>query len=249
MTPADLERVADSFARFHATFAPLFGQRPARTRSEQYLRALLVQRAERRNAENLAEAVAGATPRTLQRFLTDSPWEARTVIAAEQAFLGPRLSTLDGVLICDETAAAKQGTHAVGVARQYSGTLGKVSSCQVGVYRAYASPRGQALIDGELYLPQAWIDDAARRRETGVPVLTTLATKGDLALWLLERAWASGHWQGRWVTGDAVYGSDSGLRDGVDAAGRWYVFDVRSSERVLLVHPVTAVPAWSGRGR
>ncbi len=62
MTPADLERVADSFARFHATCAPLFGQRPARTRSEQYLRALLVQCAERRNAENLAEAVAGATP-------------------------------------------------------------------------------------------------------------------------------------------------------------------------------------------
>ncbi len=171
------------------------------------------------------------------------------MIAAEQAFLGPRLSTLDGVLICDETAAAKQGSHSVGVACQYSGTLGKVSSCQVGVYLAYASSRGQTLIDGELYLPQVWIDDATRRRETGVPVTTALATKGDLALRLLERAWASGHWQGRWVTGDAVYGSDPGLRAGVDATGRWYVFDVRSTERVFTVQPVPAVPAWSGRGR
>lgn len=192
MTPADLARVADSFARFHATFAPLFGQRPARPRSEPYLRALLVPRAERRNAENLAEAVAGATPRTLQRFLTEAPWEARMVIAAEQACLGPRLSTRDGVLICDETAVAQQGSPSVGVARQYSGTLGKVSSCQVGVSLAYASPRGQALIDGELYLPPVWIDDAARRRETGVPVLTTPATKGDLALRLLERPGRAG---------------------------------------------------------
>ena len=249
MTPADLDRVADSFAQFHALFAPLFGRREARTRSEQYLRALLVQRAERRNAENLAEAVTGATPRTLQRFLTEAPWSARTVLAAVQAFLGPRLRTLDGVFILDETGAPKQGTHSVGVARQYSGTLGKIANCQIGVYLAYTSERGQALIDGELYLPAEWIADEARRTETGVPASTELATKGDLALALLQRALASGHWTGRWVTGDAVYGSDSGLRDGVAAADCWYVFDVRSTERVFTVHPVTAVPAWSGRGR
>ena len=77
------------------------------------------------------------------------------------------------------------------------------------------------MIDGELYLPAEWIADGARRTETGVPANTELATKGDLALVLLQRALASGHWTGRWVTGDAVYGSDSGLRDGMDAAGCW----------------------------
>src|SRR5215207_2475218 len=158
MTPDDLDRVATSFTTFHDHFAPLFGRTETRQRSEQYLRALLVQHAERRNAENLAEAVAGATPRTLQRFLTEAPWGHRPVLAAVQRFLGPRLSSPNGVFIFDETAAAKQGTHSVGVARQYSGTLGKVGNCQVGVYLAYASSLGHALLDGDLYLPKEWTD-------------------------------------------------------------------------------------------
>src|SRR3954453_19144580 len=123
MTPDDLDRVVASFSTFHAQFAPFFGRREARERSEQYLRALLVQRAERRNAENLAEAVPGATPRALQRFLSEAAWEHRPVLGELQAFLGPRLSSPDGVFIFDETGAVKQGTHSVGVARQYSGTL------------------------------------------------------------------------------------------------------------------------------
>src|SRR5689334_16593905 len=154
MTPEDLDRVADSFTSFHAHFAPLFGRAEAQRRSEQYLRGLLVQHADRRNAENIAEAIAGASPRALQRFLTQAPWSHRPLITALQQLLGPRLNSPDGVFIFDETAAAKQGTHSVGVARQYSGTLGKVGNCQVAVFLAYASPRGHALVDGELYLPQ-----------------------------------------------------------------------------------------------
>src|SRR6266511_2142515 len=136
MTLEDLDRVADSFTAFHAHFAPLFGRKEARLRSEQYLRGLLVQHADRRNAENIAESVAGATPRTLQRFLTEAPWLHRPIIAALQEFLGPRLNSPDGVFIFDESGAGKQGKHSVGVARQYCGTLGKVGNCQVGVYLA-----------------------------------------------------------------------------------------------------------------
>jgi SRSO17 transposase len=249
MTPDDLDRVTDAFTTFHAYFAPLFGRIEAGQRSEQYLRGLLVQRAERRNAENLAEAISGATPRTLQRFLTEAPWAHRPVLAASSAFLGSRLSSPDGVFIFDETAAAKQGTHSVGVARQYSGTLGKVGNCQVGVYLAYAAERGHALLDGDLYLPQEWLGNAERCQAAGVPPAVTFQTKGDLALVLLQRAQAAGHLRGRWVTGDAVYGSDAGLRDGVEQAGFSYVFEVRRTERVFTCRPATAVPAWSGRGR
>src|SRR5438128_3710067 len=162
MTPQDLDRVTHSFTTFHAHFAPLFGRSEARLRSEQYLRGLLLQRADRRNAENIAEAVPGATPRALQRFLTQAPWQHLPVIEALQQFLGPRLSSTDGVFIFDESGAAKQGKHSVGVARQYSGTLGKVGNCQVGVYLAYASCLGHALLDGELYVPKEWIDDPKR---------------------------------------------------------------------------------------
>ena len=248
MTPEDLDRVADSFTSFHANFAPLFGRSEAQRRSEQYLRGLLVQHAARRNAENIAEAIPDASARALQRFLSEAPWQHRPVIAALQRFLGSRLSSPDSVFIFDETAAAKQGKHSVGVARQYSGTLGKVGSCQVGVFLAYASPLGHALLDGELYLPQQWIADPQRCQAAGVPADTKMRTKGDLAWALLERARQSGQWAGRWVTGDAVYGSDPALRDAVDQAQLYYVFEVRSNERVFTSRPATAIPAWKGRG-
>ena len=249
MRPDDLDRVADSFTSFHAHFAPLFGRREAQRRSEQYLRGLLVQHADRRNAENIAEAIPNATARPLQRFLTEAPWPHRPVLAALQRFLGPRLSSPEGVFIFDETAAAKQGTHSVGVARQYSGTLGKVGNCQVGVFLAYASPRGHALLDGDLYLPQQWIDDPERRKAAAVPAATTMQTKGDLAGALLERARQTGQWPGRWVTGDAVYGSDPALRDVLDHAKLDYVLEVRNHARVFTSRPDTVVPAWRGRGR
>src|SRR4029079_15834204 len=104
MTPEDLDRVADSFTSFHAHFAPLFGRYEAQRRSEQYLRGLLVQHADRRNAENLAEAVPGATPRALQRFLTEAPWSPAPVISALHSYLAPRLSAPDGVFVIDESA-------------------------------------------------------------------------------------------------------------------------------------------------
>lgn len=139
----------------------------------------------------------------------------------------------------------------MGVARQYSGTLGKVGNCQVGVYLAYASTRGHALLDGELYLPKEWTDDPKRRARAGVPRLVELQTKGDLALTLLARAQHSGHLQGQWVTGDCVYGSDPDLRDSLDKGGLYYVLEVRQNERVFAgtSRPDTAIPIWSGRGR
>jgi SRSO17 transposase len=115
---------------------------------------------------------------------------------------------------------------------------------------AYASARGHALLDGELYLPKEWTEDPKRRAMAGVPGSATLQTKGDLALTLLARAAHCGHLQGQWVTGDCVYGSDGGLRDGLEQGGFYYVLEVRQNERVFTgtVRPQTAVPAWSGHG-
>lgn len=145
MTPDDFDRVAASFVSFHQRFAPYFGRIEAKRRSEQYLRGLLVQQADRRNAENLAEAVPGATPRALQRFLTEAPWAADPVIDALQEYLAERLAGLDGIFVLDKTDFPKQGRQSVGVARQYSGMLGKIGNCQVGVFLAYVAPRGHAI--------------------------------------------------------------------------------------------------------
>jgi SRSO17 transposase len=240
MELAEFERLTDDFRRFSQRYGPLFGGWAAQDRGEQYLRGLLVGGAERRNAENLAEQVAGATPRALQRFLSEAPWSVERVIERLQQDVAALLESPDGVWVVDETGFAKQGTRSVGVARQYSGTLGKVGNCQIGVFLGYASARGQALVDARLYLPERWTDDRARCRVAGVPDAVPFQTKPELALALLRQARAWGHLQARWVTGDEVYGGNPAFRDALEADGYWYVLEVPGPTLVCPLRPAAA---------
>ena len=249
INPIEFERVATTFATFHQEFASLFGRTEARERSEQYLRGLLVQQTDRRNAENLAETVAGATPRSLQRFLTESPWDDEAVVDRLQGYVGQRLNHAEAVWVLDDTGFAKQGQKSVGVARQYSGTLGKVGNCQVGVFLAYVGPRGHALVDKALYLPKEWTADRDRCRAVGVPEAVGYQSKAELGLGLLRRAQRAGHLRTKWVTGDSGYGEVPTLRDALDAEGWLYVLEVPSNTYIFTQPAQAAVPAWSGRGR
>lgn len=249
MDPARFADVEPTLAAFHRRFAPRFGRPEARRRGEQYLRGLVVQQTDRRNAENLAEAVPGATARTLQRFLTEAPWDAGAVVADLQDYLGERLSAPDGVFVLDETGFAKQGKRSVGVARQYCGTLGKVGNCQVGVFVAYTSDRGTALIDHRLYLPARWTDDRARCAAAGVPEGVGFRTKAELGLAMLRGARGRGALAGDWVTADEHYGQDPALRDALDADGWRYVLEVPLSTHLFGERAEAAVPVWTGRGR
>ncbi len=235
MDEREFRRVAGTFRAFHKRFAPLFGRKEARRHGEQYVRGLLVQHAERRNAENLAEAVVGSASRdarALQQFLTDSPWQHEAVVAELQRYLGERLLSqqpeegvaADGVWTLDSTGFAKRGTRSAGVARQYSGTLGKVDTCQLGVFLGYATARGHALVDGQLFLPREWLADPQRCRRAGVP--TTVLEGGyqsqvDLGLALLRRARATGALVGQWVTADEAFGQVPAFRDALDAMRSW----------------------------
>jgi SRSO17 transposase len=249
MDPVEFERVAESFARFHAEFAPLFGRTEAQERSEQYLRGLLVQQTDRRNAENLAEVSAGATPRALQRFLTESPWADQPIVDRVQGYVGHRLRSALNIFVVDDTGFVKQGTKSVGVARQYSGTLGKVANCQVGVFLAYVTDHGHALVDKALYLPAEWTNDRERCRAAGVPDTVGYRSKTDLALGLLQHACQIGHLPADWVTADAGYGEVPSFRDALAADGRRYVVEVPSNLLVFTQGAQTTVPAWSGHGR
>ena len=245
----EFERVAASFAAFHQEFASLFGRTEARARSEQYLRGLLVQQTDRRNAENLAESIEGATPRSLQRFLTESPWADGPVIDRLQQYVGRRLNQPDGVWVLDDTGFGKQGKKSVGVARQYSGTLGKVGNCQVGVFLAYVSTQGHALVDKALYLPAAWTADRPRCRAAGIPAEIGYQSKAELGLGMLRRAQHAGHLTAAWVTGDSGYGEVPTFRDALDAEGWCYVLEVPSNTHVFTQAAQVAIPAWSGHGR
>jgi len=232
-----------------AEFAPLFGRVEAQRRGEQYRRGLLVQQADRRNAENVAAMIEGATPRPLQRLLTEAPWPTDPVINRLQAYVGARLNTPDGVFVIDESGFPKQGTTSVGVGRPYGGTLGKGGNCQRGVFLSYASARGHALVDKRLYLPHAWTDDPARGQAAGVPEgAIRYQSKAELALDLLRQARAAGHLSGPWVAGDDAYGMVPTLRAALDAEDWRYVRDVPATTPVFDQPALAAVPPWRGRG-
>ena len=164
MDAAAFEQVYEAFVKFHAYFGPMFGRRETREHSRQNLQALLVQSGERRNAENLSEAVL-VSARAMQRFLTESPWDDDAVMEQLQQYLVPKLGHSEGVWVLDGSDFPKQGKKSAGVARQYCGRLGKVAppeADQAGMFLAYVSPLGRTLVDKGLYLPQSWASDPQR---------------------------------------------------------------------------------------
>jgi SRSO17 transposase len=226
LTVSDFDCIVESFQAFHGKFADLFGRREARERSKEYLCGLLVQTGERKNAENLSEVVT-ASARVLQRFLTEAPWDDMAVVERMQEYLGPRLNHWEAVWAIDDSGMPKQGKKSAGVARQYCGQVGKVANCQVGVFLAHVGPRGRALADYRLFLPEAWADDAQRCEAAGIPAeARTYTSKTDMGLEMLRVAKSRGHLQARWVTGDDAYGMSPAFRDGVAAEGFLFVLEV-----------------------
>jgi SRSO17 transposase len=212
--------------------APRFRRVEPRRRARAYLRGLLAP-LERKNGWHLAEAAGDASPDGMQDFLARMRWDADGVRDDLRAYVVEHLGDARAVLVLDETGFLKKGTKSCGVQRQYSGTAGRIENCQIGVFLAYAGARGHALIDRALYLPESWAGDLARRRAAGVPEAVTFATKPQLGLMMLERAWAAGV-PGAWVVGDSVYGGDSRLRRACERRPFGYVLAVTSGQRLGL---------------
>ncbi len=211
----------------HGRIAGRFGRSEVRERATRYLAGLLG-RVERKNGWQLAEHLGEAGPQGVQRLLNGAGWDVDAVRDDLQAYVVEHLGAPDGVLIVDETGFVKKGTKSVGVQRQYSGTAGKRENCQIGVFLAYATRTGRAFLDRELYLPQAWADDAARRQEAGVPEEVRFATKPQLARRMLERAVTVAVPAG-WVAGDEAYGDDPDLRRWLEGKTQAYVLAVSCS--------------------
>jgi len=182
----------------------------------------------------MAEQAGLGRPYRMQSLLGRSSWSAEKLRDLVRAEVIASLGDPRGVLVVDETGFLKKGTHSVGVARQYSGTAGRIENCQVGVFLGYASPLGQALIDRRLYLPDAWATDAARRRQVQVPEAVTFATKPQIACDLIAAALDAGT-PCAWVLADALYGSDSRLRRMLEGGRQPYVLAVGSNHALRLL--------------
>jgi SRSO17 transposase len=228
---AEIEEVrgwAAGLEALHAQIAGRFARAEPRRRVLAYLRGL-VGNVGRKNGWQLAEHAGEATPDGMQRLLATADWDPDLVRDDLRAYVVEHLGDAGGVLVVDETGFLKKGTTSVGVQRQYSGTAGKVDNCQLGVFLAYASSRGRAFIDRELYLPRSWTDDSARCRAARVPAQVGFQTKPQLARVMLERALDAGV-PASWVTADEVYGQDPAFRVWLEGRRMVYVLAIKSSE-------------------
>ena len=211
---------------------PYFARAETRQRVMTYLQGLLSP-AERKNSWQLAEETGDATPYGFQYLLARADWAADAVRDELRVYIRQHLSDPHGVMVIDETGFLKKGQHSAGVARQYSGTAGKVENCQIGVFVAYASRLGHALLDRELYLPEEWTSDRERCRSAGIPDDRDFATKPQLAQQMLARAFAAGM-PAPWVTGDSVYGQARQRRMWLEGRLQAYVLAVSGQEYVRL---------------
>jgi SRSO17 transposase len=209
-----------------------FTRRDARRRAWAYVRGLLSP-VERKNGWQVAEVNGDATPYGVQHLLGRAQWDADAVRDALRAYLLEHLGEPQAILVLDETGFLKKGKQSAGVARQYSGTAGRVENSQIGVFLAYASVRGQALLDRELYVPKEWTNDPQRWARAGIPRDRPFATKPQLARQMLERAFHAGV-PAAWVTGDSVYGDDRRLRVWLESRDQAYVLAVSGKEYVWL---------------
>jgi SRSO17 transposase len=226
--PAAVAAAAVEVEVMAARLRPHFRRRAGHRHAVAYVRGLLGE-VERKNGWQLAEHAGYRHPRTIQRVLDRSAWDADAVRDDLQAYVADELGAPEGVLVVDETGFLKKGGKSCGVARQYSGTAGRIENCQIGVFLGYASPKGRAGLDRALYLPRAWADDPERRTAAGVPEAVEFRTKPQLALTMIEAALEAGV-PARWVVGDEVYGSDGKLRRALEARPQAYALAVKRTE-------------------
>jgi SRSO17 transposase len=175
-----------------------------------YLHGLL-RPAERKDSWQLAEVTGDATPYAFQYLLRRALWDPEAVCDELRHYIVQHLGDPESVLVLDETGFLKKGRHSAGVARQYSGTAGKVENCQIGMFLGSAGQLGQAVRARALSRPQAWTTDRARCRQAGIPDQRGFVTKPQLAQHMLARAFGAGV-PAKWVTGDSVDGDDRRLR-------------------------------------
>src|SRR6266536_833664 len=215
---------------FLALFQFKFRRRESRQATERYLTGLLTEHPNK-NCDTLAAIVPGTSEQQLQGLLTDMVWDELDLTRQRVQVMCDLPSEGDGVLVFDDTGFAKQGRASVGVARQYSGTLGKVGNCQVTVTCCYSDPQASWPVAVRLYLPQDWTDAPERLRRARVPAEVTFQTKPEHALALLDqaRAWGVPH---RCVVADADYGDNPNFLAGLEARQERYVVGVRADFRV-----------------
>lgn len=223
-----LELWATSLRDAKARLRPLFAQERVAVSAGLFLDGLLGDE-RRKTGWMRAEAAGDPGPWRQQAILGRGRWDADALRDVVRDYAVEHLADADAVLVIDETGFLKQGKASCGVGRQYTGSAGKITNCQVGVFAAYVSRHGHAFIDRALYLPKAWTDDRPRLEQAHVPATVTFATKPQLAAAMIERAIAADV-PFAWVAADTVYGVGA-IEMALRRAGKGYVLGVSGTSQ------------------
>jgi len=250
LVPSDVEGFVEELWEFQSAFHDCFARSESRAHFFDYMVGQC-SKLERKSIEPMALRVEGGTIRGLQRFISDVRWDETQMMWNYHQLVAAEMGEPDGVLMFDESGFVKKGNDSVGVARQYCGTLGKVENCQVGVFAAYASRQGYALVDKRLFLPDAWFTDAyaARRTKGHLPTDVCFQSKPQLAATMLQAIAQEGLLPFKYVVADCLYGNSPDFLDAVDACvGVTTFVAIPSETRCWLQRPRTEDKTYTYKG-
>lgn len=247
-----LTKLRKELASFLDDVVGTLGNARRRRWCETYVRGVLLD-GQRKSIEPMAARLQAIERRpedyeqALQQFINQSPWDEQNVIDGLQTWIARRFGA-DGFLILDDTGFPKQGAQSVGVARQYTGTLGKVANCQVAVTLQWATQREVVGLEARLYLPESWANDRQRMAKAGIPEGVGYQPKWQLALTMLRRAHTNGL-RGV-VLADSLFGTVTEFRQSLDAANLSYCVGIDSTLKVIAAEAdLGPVPKYSGCGK
>ncbi|GBC61961.1 hypothetical protein DENIS_2923 [Desulfonema ishimotonii] len=222
----DVDDFMGQLRAFHGEFSEYFCRQEPRDHFFNYMSGRFGD-LKRKTAEPIAIRTSGRSPvRARQRNLSHAIWDEPGILRKYHETVRTEMGAPDGVLIFDESGFVKKGKNSAGVARQYCGTVGKVENCQVGVFAAYASRHGYALVNKRLFIPERWFGDDydERRKKCEIPPDTVFKTKPELAAEMLREAYHRQRIPFRYITGDTVYGKSPVFVEAADScAGVTYM--------------------------
>jgi SRSO17 transposase len=247
----DLEAFIPQLREFLSEFDGCFSRSEPRENFHRYIVGQFSQ-VERKSIEPIALQVEGGEVRSMQRFISDVVWDEAAIITKHHAFVGNDMGDPAGVLIFDESGCAKKGEDSAGVAKQYCGSLGKVENCQVGVFAAYASPQGYALLDTELFVPEKWFEESHKdkRKKCNFPEELAFKSKPQLAVEMLKRVEKCDALAFKYVVADSIYGVSPHFIGAIEQRiGLTYLVQVPSDTLCWMQHPSIREKSYKYKGQ
>ena len=250
ITKDDVTDFTHELKGFHEVFSDCFHRSESRGHFFRYMVGQFSE-LERKSIEPIALKVEDGNVRPMQRFISDAEWDDDNILNKYHSLVYEDLGTTNGVLIFDETGFIKKGNDSIGVSKQYCGSIGKVDNCQVGVFSAYASPFGYALLDKRLFIPEKWFSDdyKARRKKCKLPKNIEFKTKPQLAVEMLNNIVTENVIPFKYVLGDTIYGSSPDFIEAAESCvDVTYFVEAASDTSCWLQRPITREKQYKYKG-